>query len=53
MAAWVNMFWNFYLVKNHKIANNSATTEASEKNKHIFLLTTKLFTKWKIDKDTK
>ncbi len=24
-------FWNFYLVKNHKIANNSATTEAREK----------------------
>ncbi len=25
------MFCNFYLVKNHKIANNSATTEAIEK----------------------
>ncbi len=25
------MFWNFYLVKNHKIADNSATTEAREK----------------------
>ncbi len=24
-------FCNFYLVKNHKIANNSATTEAREK----------------------
>jgi len=26
-----DMFYNFYLVKNHKIANNSATTEAREK----------------------
>jgi hypothetical protein len=26
-----DMFCNFYLVKNHKIANNSATTEAREK----------------------
>jgi hypothetical protein len=25
------MFSNFYLVKNHKIADNSATTEAREK----------------------
>jgi len=25
------MFWNFHLVKNHKIANNSATTKAREK----------------------
>ncbi len=25
------MFCNFYLVKNHKIANNSTTTEAREK----------------------
>jgi hypothetical protein len=25
------MFCNFYLVKNHKIADNSATTEAKEK----------------------
>jgi len=31
-----DMFCNFNLVKNHKIANNSATTEAGEKNKHIF-----------------
>jgi len=30
-----NMLCNFYLVKNHKIASNSATTEAREK-KHIF-----------------
>jgi hypothetical protein len=29
------IFYNFYLVKNQKIANNSATTEAREKNKHI------------------
>jgi hypothetical protein len=26
-----DMFRNFYLVKNHKIVNNSATTEAREK----------------------
>jgi hypothetical protein len=26
-----DMFYNFYLVKNHKIANKSATTEAREK----------------------
>jgi hypothetical protein len=26
-----DMFHNFYFVKNHKIANNSATTEATEK----------------------
>jgi hypothetical protein len=26
-----DMFSNFYLVKNHKIVNNSATTEATEK----------------------
>jgi hypothetical protein len=32
VAAWVpDMFGNFNLVKNHKIANNSATTEAREK----------------------
>ncbi len=24
------MFWNFYLVKNHNIANNSAITQARE-----------------------
>ncbi len=30
--AWVSdMFGNFYLVKNHKIANNSATNKAREK----------------------
>jgi len=31
-----DMVCNFYLVKNHKIANNSTTIEAREKNKHIF-----------------
>jgi hypothetical protein len=32
VAAWVpDMFCNFYLVKCHKIANNSATIEAKEK----------------------
>ncbi len=30
------MFSNFYFVKNDTIANNSATTEAKEKNKHRF-----------------
>ncbi len=32
VAAWVpGMFCNFYLVKNLKIANNSTTTKAREK----------------------
>jgi hypothetical protein len=31
-----DMFCHFKLVKNHKIANNSTTDEAGEKNKHIF-----------------
>ncbi len=32
VASWVSdMFCNFYFVKYHKIANNSATTEAREK----------------------
>ncbi len=32
VAAWVpDMFHNFYLVKSHKIANYSVTTEAREK----------------------
>jgi hypothetical protein len=32
VAAWVaDMFYYFYLVKNHKIANNSTNTEAREK----------------------
>jgi hypothetical protein len=30
-AFFPEMFCKFYLVKNHKIANNSATTEAREK----------------------
>ncbi len=37
MAALVpDMFSNFYFVKNQKIANNSATTEAAEKYAHIW-----------------
>jgi hypothetical protein len=37
VAAWFqDMFWNFYIVKNHKIAKNSTTTKAREKIKHIF-----------------
>jgi hypothetical protein len=32
VAAWFpDMFWNCYLVKNHKIAKNSTTTKAREK----------------------
>jgi hypothetical protein len=32
VAAWVpDMFCNFYLVNNYKIAKNSTTTEAKEK----------------------
>jgi hypothetical protein len=32
VAAWFpDMFHNFYKVKNHKIAKNSATTKAREK----------------------
>ncbi len=31
MAAWVpGMFYNFYVVKNHKITNNSATTKQAQ-----------------------
>jgi len=30
-ALVLDMFCNFYLVKDHEIANNSATTEAREK----------------------
>ncbi len=30
------MFCNFYFEKNHRIDNNSATTETREKNKHRF-----------------
>jgi hypothetical protein len=37
VATWVpDMFGNFYLVKNHKIAHNSTTTKAGEKNKYMF-----------------
>jgi hypothetical protein len=36
-AAWFpDMFCNFNLVKNHKIAKNSTTTKAREKNKIRF-----------------
>jgi hypothetical protein len=35
-ALVLDMLWNFYLVKNQKIANNSATTEATEKYAHIW-----------------
>ncbi len=32
VAAWVlDMFVNFYFVKNHKIVSNSTTTDAREK----------------------
>jgi len=30
------MFYNFYLVRNYKTANNLTTDEAKEKNKHGF-----------------
>ncbi len=37
VAAWFpDMFYNCYLVKNHKTANNSTTTKARENNKHRF-----------------
>jgi hypothetical protein len=37
VAAWVpDMFSIFHLVKSHKIANNSATAKAREKNRHRF-----------------
>jgi hypothetical protein len=37
VAAWVpDMFCNFYLLKNQEIADTSRTTEARDKNKHIF-----------------
>ncbi len=39
VAAWVpTMFCNFYLVKSCKFADNSATAEAGEKNKHRFVI---------------
>jgi hypothetical protein len=32
VAAWIpDMFCNFYLVKNHKVAKNSTTTKARKK----------------------
>jgi hypothetical protein len=38
VAAWFSdMFSNFYLLKNHKITKNSATTKAREKNKKNIL----------------
>jgi hypothetical protein len=33
-----DMFCSFYLAENHKIATNSATAKAREKNKHIFVI---------------
>jgi len=37
VTAWFpDMFRNFCLVKNHKIAKNLTTTKAREKNKHRF-----------------
>ena len=35
-AMFQDMFCNFCLVKNHKIANNPTTTKAREKIKHRF-----------------
>jgi len=32
VAAWISdIFYNFHLVKNHKIANNLTTTKSREK----------------------
>jgi hypothetical protein len=37
VAAWVSdIFCNFHLAKNHKIADNLTTTKAREKNKDIY-----------------
>jgi hypothetical protein len=37
VAIWVSdMFCDFYLVKSHKIANNTKTSEPREKNKRRF-----------------
>ncbi len=42
-----DMFCKFYLVKNHKIANNSATTEAREKiSTHLESLEFRIFDVW-------
>jgi hypothetical protein len=40
VAAWFpDMFSNFYLVKNHKIAKkNTTTAKPREKNKHSFVI---------------
>jgi hypothetical protein len=39
VAAWFqDMFCNFYLEKNHKAVNNSATTEAREKSTDLQFL---------------
>jgi hypothetical protein len=36
VAAWFpDVLYNFYLVKNQKIDNNSATTKARNKKAHI------------------
>jgi hypothetical protein len=38
MALWVpDMFYNFYLVKSHKIANISITTETRKKQAPFFI----------------
>jgi hypothetical protein len=34
-AGFPDMFCNFYLVENHKIAKNSTTTNATEKSTHL------------------
>jgi hypothetical protein len=37
VAAWVpDMLFNFYFAKNHKLPENSATTEDKEKKKERF-----------------
>ncbi len=48
VAAWVpDMFCNFYFMKSHKIANNSATTEAQKnKRKYGILLFQEIF--WRV-----
>jgi hypothetical protein len=34
VAAWIPAVFGTHVVKNNKMANNSATTEAKEKNNH-------------------
>jgi hypothetical protein len=41
-----DFFRNFYLVKNHKIANNSTGIKAREKYMHIFGIITALENFW-------